>query len=667
MRAKLLLLSLIFTVSVLALTACGSSSDEGSSAKSSATATKADEGAFPVTINHKYGSTTIKSEPKRVVVAGLREQDALLALGVIPVATTEWYGKHPGAIFPWAKTKLGNAKVPTVLSSTDGLQIEKIAAQRPDLILAVYSGMTKKEYTALSKIAPVVGQPKGEVDYGSSWQEETTITGKAVGRNAKAAELVAQTEKLVADAAAAHPEFEGKTAANVSDYQGIFVYGPQDVRTRMLEDLGFSYPQALRKAFPKDFGGQLSDEKVDAIDVDALIWFADGDRSVAKLKENGVYGKLAVRKQGRDVFVLPDDRVYEATSFPSVLSMPTLLQEMVPRLVAAVDGNPNTPTDQQIAKTPAAAAIAAQEGTFPAKATHRFGTTTVPKRPERIVIVGLTEQDTVLALGSKPIATTEWYGDHPGAIWPWARSAMGATNPKVLEATDGIPIEKVAALRPDLIIGTNSGMKKKDYDKLSRFAPTIAGVKGGTDYFSPWDQQTLLIAQALGKEEAGRKLVADIKASYAKVGAEHPEFAGKSATFSQGGFYNGLIYVYPPGLNTEFLSYLGFDINPKLKPLIKKPGEQVEVSTERLDVLDADVAVFATEEPKAVKELLKVPTFAKLPVVTKKRSVYTNGTLAGAIYFMTPLSLPYVLEHLTPQLETAVAGKAPQRVLPAAS
>ncbi len=99
---------------------------------------------------------------------------------------------------------------------------------------------------------------------------------------------------------------------------------------------------------------------------------------------------------------------------------------------------------------------------------------------------------------------------------------MGATNPKVLEATDGIPIEKVAALRPDLIIGTNSGMKKQDYDKLSRFAPTIAGVKGGTDYFSPWDQQTLLIAQALGKEEAGRKLVADIKASYAKVGAEHP-------------------------------------------------------------------------------------------------------------------------------------------------
>ncbi|HWI73154.1 MAG TPA: ABC transporter substrate-binding protein [Baekduia sp.] len=309
---------------------------------------------------------------------------------------------------------------------------------------------------------------------------------------------------------------------------------------------------------------------------------------------------------------------------------------------------------------------ASDQGTFPAVATHRFGTTTVPKRPERIVIAGLTEQDVVLALGYKPIATTEWYGDKPGAIWPWARRAMGATNPEVLEATDGIPIEKIAALRPDLIIGTNSGMTKKEYNKLSRIAPTIPGVKGGTDYFSPWDQQTILVAQALGKEAAGRKLVDDIKASFAKAAAAHPEFKDKSATFSQGGFYNGLIYVYPDGLDTDFLTLLGFKINTKLNPLIKRPGEQVEVSTERLDVLDADVAVFATEEPKAVKELLKVPTFGQLPVVAEHRSVYTDGTLAGAIYFTSPLSLPYVLEHLTPQLEAAVAGQAPQRVTSAA-
>ena len=337
--------SLTVLISVVALAACGSD-DSSSPTAGSPSEAGSEPDAFPVTIEHKYGSTTIESEPKRVVVGGLREQDALLALGVVPVATTEWFGKHPGAIFPWARDELGDATVPTVLSNEDGFEVERIAAQRPDLILAIYAGMTKKEYRTLSEIAPVVAQPKGQVDYGSSWQEETLISGRAVGRPKRAQELVDETERLIAGAAAENPEFEGQTAANITDYQGIFVYGPQDVRTRMLEQLGFTYPKELRAAFPDDFGGQLSDEKVELIDVGALLWFADGDRTVNELKSEKVYSTLDVRKEGRDVFIRKDDRVYEATSFPSVLSMPLLMKELVPRLAAAADGDPATSTDQ---------------------------------------------------------------------------------------------------------------------------------------------------------------------------------------------------------------------------------------------------------------------------------------------------------------------------------
>jgi iron complex transport system substrate-binding protein len=64
-----------------------------------------------------------------------------------------------------------------------------------------------------------------------------------------------------------------------------------------------------------------------------------------------------------------------------------------------------------------------------------------------------------------------------------------------------------------------------------------------------------------------------------------------------------------------------------------------------------------------IAALKKVPTFDKLGAVAEIRAVYTDGTLAGAIYFISPLSLPYVLERLVPQLEAAVAGEAPQRVL----
>ena len=154
-----------------------------------------------------------------------------------------------------------------------------------------------------------------------------------------------------------------------------------------------------------------------------------------------------------------------------------------------------------------------------------------------------------------------------------------------------------------------------------------------------------------------------IKDDYAEAAAAHPEFEGKTATFSQNGFYDGLLYVYPDGLNTEFLTMLGFTINPKLTPLIEREGEQVTVSAERLGVIDADVIVFATEQPSDVAALKKVPTFDNLGAVAENRAVYTDGTLAGAIYFISPLSLPYVLERLVPQLEAAVAGEAPQRVL----
>jgi iron complex transport system substrate-binding protein len=307
--------------------------------------------------------------------------------------------------------------------------------------------------------------------------------------------------------------------------------------------------------------------------------------------------------------------------------------------------------------SPSTAATTAAAAAFPATVAHKYGTTTVASAPKRIVVVGLTEQDVVLALGHKPIATTEWYGKQPYAVWPWATAALGDAKPEVLSTSDGFQFERIAALRPDLIIGTNSGMKRADYDKLSALAPTIAPPKGEGDYFSPWDIQTQMIADALGQPDQGRQLIAQVKDGYAKAAADHPEFAGKTATFSQNAFYDGLIYVYPEDVNTEFLTMLGFEINPKITALPHKASEQVGVSAEQLPVIDADVIVFATETPKDIDKLEQVPTFRALEAVKEHRAVYTDGTLAGAIYFMTPLSLKYVLERLTPQLADAVVGR----------
>jgi iron complex transport system substrate-binding protein len=332
----------IALLSAFLLSACGSG-DQGTSSSGASAASGVEAGAVPVTIEHRYGSTTIEKPPERVVVAGLREQDALLALGVVPVGTTEWYGEHPGAIFPWAEEALGDAPRPEVLDFTDGIEFERIAGLRPDLIIAVYSGLTRKDYDTLSKIAPTVAQPPGQVDWGSSWQDEILTVGRAVGKPKEAEKLRDEAAARLATAAEENPEFKGQTAAVATPYQGVWVYGPQDARSRLLTDLGFTFPEALEDVGGDDFGGQLSGEKLDLLDVGALLWFANPGPA-EKVRDNKVYGRLKVRTEGRDVFLPENGELYEATSFISVLSIPLLVDELVPKLAAAADGDPATET-----------------------------------------------------------------------------------------------------------------------------------------------------------------------------------------------------------------------------------------------------------------------------------------------------------------------------------
>ena len=218
-------------------------------------------------------------------------------------------------------------------------------------------------------------------------------------------------------------------------------------------------------------------------------------------------------------------------------------------------------------------AQAADGATFPQTVEHKFGSTTVPKKPERIAIVGLTEQDTVLALGYKPIATTEWYGEQPHAVWPWAREALGDAQADRARQRRRVRRSRSSpALRPDLIIGVNSGMKKATTRSCPSSRRRSPAGKGSTDYFSPWDEQVELIAKALGKPEEGRRAGRAGQGGLRQGGRANPEFKGKTVTFSQNAFYDGLLYVYPEGLNTEFLEYLGFTINPKLTPLVEEAG-----------------------------------------------------------------------------------------------
>jgi iron complex transport system substrate-binding protein len=343
MKSTKILGLLALLIIVLFVTACTVTSippTTASAPTASAEAAASEDAAFPVTIEHKWGSTTIEESPERIVTVGLIDHDVLLALGIVPVGTTEWFNEYPGALWPWASDKLNDAPLPTVVGDATAINFENIAALQPDLILALYAGVSEEDYALLTQIAPTVVQPVGFVDYGIPWQEMTRIIGQAVGKAAEADALVVGVEERFAQVRAEHPEFAGATSVVATPYEGIWVYGPEDVRGRFLTALGFELPEGLAEVTGAEFGGNLSPERADMLDVDVIIWL-DADESEGVLG-GPIYQALPVHTEGREVFLDSyDDPLGGATSFVSVLSLPYLLDGLVPQLADAIDGTGN--------------------------------------------------------------------------------------------------------------------------------------------------------------------------------------------------------------------------------------------------------------------------------------------------------------------------------------
>ncbi len=348
-RRHFLLTTAALATTVAGLSACNASAGSGGTVTNGTPAPPAsgvEEGAYPVTIDHKYGSTTVESARQRIVTVGLKEQDDCVALGVVPVGSTTWFDLGKSKLFgPWATPALAAAPEPKVLTDTDGIQFEKVAELQPDLIIGIYSGMTKSDYEKLSKLAPTIAPLKEYEEWGVPWDAQATVVGQALGRPQQMTVLVADAKKRVQAVKDANPEFAGKTALAATPWEGVFVYGSQDPRCRLLADLGFSLPADLDKVTKSAWGGDLSDESVELLDVDALVWLVEGNGR-KDIEANKAYTSLAVHKEGREIFTKPGDGVYEAFSLMTVLSIGYLVEELGPRLAAAVDGNPSTSTEK---------------------------------------------------------------------------------------------------------------------------------------------------------------------------------------------------------------------------------------------------------------------------------------------------------------------------------
>lgn len=294
---------------------------------------------FPVTIEHKYGSTTLTAPPQRVVSVGYSEQDALLALGVAPVGLRDWYGNQPYAVWPWAQDELGDA-TPEIIGLGE-LDLEAIVALEPDFITGVSSGMTAEEYATLSRIAPTLAQPGEYVDYGTPWDEELRLIARALGRSEEAEQIIDDIDAQFEAARDANPAFSGATGAFAFLYQELpGAYASQDTRSRFLERLGFQIPAIYDELAGESFFVSFSEERIDLLDVDVIVWIASSAEGRQAILDLPMRGRLDAADEGREVFL--DTVLGGALSFSSPLSIPYALDRLVPALAAAVDGDPDT-------------------------------------------------------------------------------------------------------------------------------------------------------------------------------------------------------------------------------------------------------------------------------------------------------------------------------------
>lgn len=337
-RSRLALIASAIVASALVLTGCSAG---GSGAQTSSTS---DAGAFPVTVKSALGSTTIDTKPERIVTWGWGAQDIVLALGIIPVAMPKFnYSGTADGVLPWDADRIKElgGKTPQLLTFDTGeVPFEEVVKAKPDVILAPYSGLTQTEFDTLSKLAPVVAYPGKP--WSTSWRDQTAIVGKALGLEKEADALVTKTEDNVSALAAKYPVLKDKTFfyAAANEPGKLNVYRADDPRVQLLNDLGLKNSPSIADLDGSKGDGsffyQLSYENLSKIDTDLLVMYFDKQSSVDAFTSDPLVAAMPAVKEGRLAAIVGESFV-AATSAPSVLSIPWMLDRYVPELAKSAE------------------------------------------------------------------------------------------------------------------------------------------------------------------------------------------------------------------------------------------------------------------------------------------------------------------------------------------
>ncbi len=282
------------------------------------------------------------------------------------------------------------------------------------------------------------------------------------------------------------------------------------------------------------------------------------------------------------------------------------------------------------------------------------GTGSSPTSPSRIVALGLgADADALIALGIIPVAMSAGY---TGDVYSWTAQALGDRKVEVIKDLDGVPIEQIAAYRPDLIVATTLF----GFDEVRVQLEGIATVVGPTTTADKesWRQTTMRVGEAVGRADEARRLVKDTEAALAAVRDAHPSWAGKTYTAGPAGPPNEPLYTInsTENFSAEIYASLGLVLSPKVTALPESDtAGRAIVSQEQINLLDADVVMLThLGGPEAQAAFEAQPLFQQLAAVQRGSYIAQDGDVGIGLGFPSVLSIPYAVERLTPQLEKAL-------------
>ena len=326
----------------LVLSGCAGQAADAGGPGSAASA----DGAFPVTIEHAYGETTIDAQPERIATVAWANHEVPLALGVVPVGMSKatWGDDDGDGVLPWVEDQLNElgAETPVLFDETDGIDFEAVADTQPDVILAAYSGLTQEDYDTLSKIAPVVAYP--DVAWGTSYEDMIRLNSTAIGLSDEGDQLIDDLHAKVQSALAAHPELADAKVLfsyiDPADFSQIGFYTSLDTRPGFLTGLGLPEPTVVAEesAGSDLFYLSVSSEEADRFDdVDVFVTYGDADGAiVSQLQTDPLLAQIPAIANG-DIAVLENSTPLAASANPSPLSIGWGIDEYFALLAGALN------------------------------------------------------------------------------------------------------------------------------------------------------------------------------------------------------------------------------------------------------------------------------------------------------------------------------------------